>query len=68
MQDLMDPTKTRVGYLVAILLTAILIAAVLRHVLHVHAGFTRQQIFIGALAVAFTTTLLILILRRSRRS
>jgi hypothetical protein len=64
----MDPTKARFRYLVGILLMAILIAAVLRHVLHMHAGFTRQQIFIGALAVAFTATLLILILRRSRRS
>jgi hypothetical protein len=64
----MDPTKTRFRYLVGILLMAILIAAVLRHVLHMHAGFTRQQIFIGALALAFTATLLIFILRRSRRS
>jgi hypothetical protein len=64
----MDPTKTRFRYLVGILLVAVLIAAVLRHVLHMHAGFTRQQIFIGALALAFTATLLIFILRRSRRS
>jgi hypothetical protein len=64
----MDPTKTRFRYLVGILLMAILIAAVLRHVLHMHAGFTRQQIFIGALALALTATLLIFILRRSRRS
>jgi hypothetical protein len=64
----MDPTKARFRYLVGILLMAILIAAVLRHVLHMHAGFTRQQIFIGALALAFTATLLIFMLRRSRRS
>jgi uncharacterized oligopeptide transporter (OPT) family protein len=63
----MDPTKYRFRLLVGIFLTAILIAAVLRHVLHVHAGFTREEILIGALAVAIATALLTLYLRRRRR-
>jgi hypothetical protein len=64
----MDPTKTRFRYLVGVLLTAIPVAAVLRHVLHVHAGLTRKEIFVGTVAVAFSATLLALLLRRGKGS
>jgi hypothetical protein len=48
----MDPTKIRMRYLLGIIFAAVLVAAVLRHFLHVHAGFTRQEILIGALIAA----------------
>jgi hypothetical protein len=63
----MDPTKTRFRYLVGALLTAIPVAVALRHVLQVHAGFTRKEIFVGTLAVAFAATLLTLLLRQGKR-
>jgi hypothetical protein len=63
----MDPTKIRMRYLLAIMLAAIIIAATLRHVLHVNAGFTRLEILEGALAcLALTVFLISLALRRRR--
>jgi hypothetical protein len=64
---LMDPTKLRMRYLLVILFAAIIVAAVLRHVLHVNAGFTRFEILEGALACVTLTVLLGLVLRRRRR-
>lgn len=64
---LMDPTKIRMRYLLVILLAAIITAAVLRHVLHVNAGFTRLEILGGALACVALTVFLGLALRRRRR-
>ena len=63
----MDPTKYRFRYLVGILLTAVLVAAALRHVLHVGAGFTRGQILGGALSALAIGLLIILIFVRRRR-
>jgi len=63
----MDPTKIRMRYLLAILLAAIVSAALLRHVLHVNAGFTRMEILEGALTCMAFTIFLGLALRRRRR-
>jgi uncharacterized membrane protein YhaH (DUF805 family) len=62
----MDPTKIRTRYLLVILFAAIITAAVLRHVLHVNAGFTRLEIFEGALACVALTAIFGLALRRRR--
>jgi hypothetical protein len=63
----MDPTKIRMRYLAGILVAAVIAAAVLRHTLHVHAGFTRQEIAILALvALAAVLTAVVLIRRRRR--
>lgn len=62
----MDPTKVRMRYLVGILMAAVLTAGILRHSLHVHAGFTRVEIAILALA-ALTAVLLAVGLVRQRR-
>jgi len=67
LNTLMDPTKIRLRYLLVILLAAIITAAVLRHVLHVNAGFTRLEILGGALACVALTGFLGLALRRRRR-
>jgi hypothetical protein len=63
----MDPTKYRFRYLVGILLTAALVAAALRHALHVGAGFTRGQILGGALSASAIGLVIILIFVRRRR-
>jgi hypothetical protein len=63
----MDPTKIRMRYLLVVLFAAIIIAAVLRHVLHVNAGFTRLEILEGALACLALTVVVGLALRRRRR-
>ena len=63
----MDPTKIRFRYLFGILLAAVLVAGALRHVLHVHAGFTRGEILGGALAVAAIGVFLAVAFFRRRR-
>lgn len=45
----MDPLSFRFRYFVAILFVTVLIAGVLRHVFHVYAGFSREEIRAGAL-------------------
>jgi hypothetical protein len=65
--SVMDPTKIRMRYLAGILVAAVITAAVLRHTLHVHAGFTRQEIAILAfVALAAVLTAVVLIRRRRR--
>jgi hypothetical protein len=63
----MDPTKIKARYLLGILLAAVVTAAVLRHVLHVDAGFSRKEILVGALIAATIGTLLTLVLFRQRQ-
>ena len=63
----MDPTKIRMRYLLGILVTAVLTAAILRHTLHVHAGFTRVEIAILAFAALAAVLMLVGLVRSSRR-
>jgi len=63
----MDPTKYRMRYLLAILVMAVVAAGLLRHFLHVGAGFTRREIFIGALLAAIGIFLTAVLFRLARR-
>jgi hypothetical protein len=63
----MDPTKIRMSYLLVILFAAIIAAAVLRHVLHVNAGFSRKEILEGALACLAVAVCLGLVFRPRHR-
>jgi hypothetical protein len=63
----MDPTKIRMRYLLGIILAAALIAALLRHFLHVEAGFTRKEILTGALMAAAVGIFLTVAFFRQRR-
>jgi hypothetical protein len=64
----LDPREFRLRYFVGIVVAAILIAALLRHVLHVYGGLSRQDIRVDALiALAIVTTTTILLRRLSRR-
>jgi hypothetical protein len=64
----MDPTKIRMSYLLGILVAAVIVAAVLRHVMHVDAGFSRKEILAGALAAAFAAVFAAIALLRRRQS
>ena len=64
---LMDPTQIRTSYLVVILLSALITAAVLRHVLHTNVGFSRWEILEGAVTCLALTAFLGLTLRLLRR-
>jgi hypothetical protein len=65
-----DPREFRFRYLIGIVLATILIAALLRHVLHVYGGLSREDIradALIALLIVSATTILLRRLSRSRR-
>ena len=49
---MLDPREFQLRYLVAIVVGTILIAALLRHVLHVYGGLSREDIGVDALIAA----------------
>ena len=49
---MLDPRQFRLRYFLAIVFGAILIAALLRHVLHVYGGMSREDIRADALIAA----------------
>jgi uncharacterized membrane protein len=53
----MATLNARAWHVVGTVVVALLVAAVLRHVLHVHVGYSREEIRIGAL-VGFLAVLL----------
>ncbi len=61
---MMDPIKLRMRYLVGFFVAAVLTAAALRHVLHVHAGFAREEIRLGVLITAGIGIFLAIVLFR----
>ena len=64
----MDPTRVRLRYLIGIFLAAVVTAALLRHTVHVYAGFSREEIRTLALVAAGTGILLaVLFFRRRKR-
>jgi hypothetical protein len=63
----MDPTKIRMRYLLGVIVTAVIVAAVLRHFLHVEVGFTRKEILMGALVAAALGIFLTIALFRQRK-
>jgi hypothetical protein len=63
----LDPREFRFRYLVGILLAAILIAALLRHVLHVYGGLSREDIRADALIAVLVIVVTSILLRRLSR-
>ena len=53
----MEDLNARARHVVATVIIALLVAAVLRHVLHVHVGYSREEIRAGAL-IGFAAVLL----------
>jgi hypothetical protein len=63
----MDSFDRRFRYVFAFLIGAVIFAAVLRHVVHVYGGITREEIRAGALMAIPGIALAIIFLRRKRQ-
>ena len=63
----MDPTNVRLRYLVSIFFAAVVTAALLRHAVHVYAGYSREEIRTMALVAAGAGVLLTAIFFRIRK-
>ncbi len=60
----MDPRDFRLRYFLLVVLAAVLIAAVLRHTLHVYGGLSREDIGFDAVLAAGAVGLVMIVLRR----
>jgi len=63
----LDPREFRFRYLIGIVLAAILIAALLRHTLHVYGGLSREDIRADALIAVLIIVLTTIVIRRLSR-
>jgi hypothetical protein len=63
----MDPLTFRFRYFVAIVFAAVVTAAVLRHVVHIYGGLSREDIRFDALVGVVLVSLVAIIYRRMRR-
>ena len=63
----MDPREFRFRDLIGIVLAAILIAALLRHTLHVYGGLSREDIRADALIAVLVIVLTTIVIRRLSR-
>ena len=64
---MLDPRDFRLRYFLLILLAAVLIAALLRHTLHVYGGLSREDIGLDALLAAISIGFVMVCLRRLLR-
>jgi hypothetical protein len=64
---MLDPRDFRLRYFLLILFAAILIAALLRHTLHVYGGLSREYIGLYALVAAVGIGLIVALRRRFQR-
>jgi hypothetical protein len=64
---LLDPRSFRLRNLLAIALAAVLTAAVLRHVLHVYGGITREEIRANAIVAMLIVGVATILFRRVSR-
>ena len=62
--QMVDPRDFRLRYLVLLIGVAVLIAALLRHVLHIYGGFSREDIRADALIAALLVSAIAMLLRR----
>jgi hypothetical protein len=65
--EVLDPREFRLRYLVAIVVATVLIAALLRHTLHVYGGLSREDIRVDALIAALIVGVAAVLLRRAYR-
>jgi hypothetical protein len=62
-----EAINSRVKYTLAFLLGAVIVAAVLRHTVHVYGGFSREEIRTGALLALPAAMFVMVLVRRRRR-
>ena len=65
--SMMDALNLQFRHVVAFIVGALIVAAVLRHTIHVYGGFSREEIRAGALAALPAVVLAIIFLERKRR-
>jgi hypothetical protein len=63
---MMDALNLRFRHVVAFIVGALILAAVLRHTIHIYGGFSREEIRAGALAALPAVVLAIIFLQRKR--
>jgi hypothetical protein len=61
--DMVDPRNFRLRYFLLILLTSVLVAAVLRHTLHVYGNISPKDIGVDALLAAAFIAIVVICLR-----
>jgi hypothetical protein len=61
---MVDPRDFRLRYFILLICVAALIAALLRHVLHIYGGFSREDIRADALIAALLVAVIATLLRR----
>ena len=64
---MLDPREFRLRYVVVIVVGTILIAALLRHVLHVYGGLSREDIRVDALIAALIVGVAAIAYKRAYR-
>ena len=64
---MLDPREFRLRYFVAIVVGTILIAALLRHLLHVYGGLSREDIRVDALIAALIVGIAAVLYKRAYR-
>ena len=64
---MLDPRSFRLRNFLLVALATILVAALLRHVLHVYGGFTREDIRADALIFAVVVAVVAIFMRRAYR-
>jgi hypothetical protein len=67
MTDAGDKLNSRVRHILAALFAAAIVAAVLRHVLHIYGGLPREEIRVDALVALAAFAVAMILLRRKRR-
>jgi hypothetical protein len=63
----MDPLSFRFRHVVAVLFSAVVTAAALRHIVHVYGGIPREEIGVDALLLTIPLAALAIFLLRKRR-
>ena len=64
----MDPTRFRMRHLFGLFLAAVVTAALLRHVIHVYGGLSREEIrTLALIAIGVAIMLVIVGVRRRKR-
>ena len=64
--DMMETLNARVRHLITFVVAAVIIAAILRHTAHTYAGFSREEIRVGALIACCVFFVALVVWRNAR--
>jgi uncharacterized membrane protein len=63
---MMEALNARFRYFVALFIAAVIVAVFLRHAVHVYAGYSREEIGIGALIACMAVGLVLIFSMKAR--